>query len=129
MRHGLESRVPLLDDAVISFALGLPRKWLVTSRASKGLWREAFADRCLPEVIEGKKRGWITPASKWIRVGLTDWMRGLVEEAAVEHEWINAAEVYKALDEHLESRSYRLIDLWTIASYQLWWREYKQYFA
>ncbi len=129
MRHGLESRVPLVDDAVISFALGLPRKWMVTARASKSLWREAFADRCLPEVIQGSKRGWITPASKWIRVGLTDWMRTLVEEAAVEHEWINAAEVYKALDEHLESRSYRLIDLWTIASYQLWWREYKDYFA
>jgi asparagine synthase (glutamine-hydrolysing) len=127
MRYGLEVRVPLLDDSLITFANSLPRSWLVNARHSKILWRSAFADRCLPEVVHGQKRGWITPAAKWIRVGLEDWMRDLIEESIRDHVWIDGLAVRRVLDEHLSSKRYGLIELWTIASYQLWWRSYRSY--
>ncbi|MCR4256618.1 MAG: asparagine synthase (glutamine-hydrolyzing), partial [Candidatus Uhrbacteria bacterium] len=31
MRHGVESRVPLLDDSLVAFAQSLPRSWLVNA--------------------------------------------------------------------------------------------------
>jgi len=127
MRHGVELRVPLLDDEVVSFALGLPRNWLVTSFRSKVLWRKAFADRCLPEVANGAKRGWITPAAKWLRAGLTDWARDLLEEAIRDHAWINGPAIRRALDDHLQSRRYGLYEIWTVLAYQLWWREYGEW--
>lgn len=125
MRHGLEARVPLLDDSLIAFAQSLPRSWLVTSRQSKSLWRSAFADRCLPEVIHGSKRGWITPAAKWIRKGLTDWMRDMLEEATTTHEWMNRPAILQAFNDHLSQKNYGLIDLWTVSSYHLWWKTHR----
>lgn len=127
MRHGLESRVPLLDDSVIAFAQSLPRSWLVNPRHSKMLWRSAFADRCLPEVVQGEKRGWITPAAKWIRRGLKDWMGALLEEAIHEHDWLDGPAIRRTLDDHLTQRRYGLIDLWTVASYHLWWKVYRSH--
>lgn len=127
MRHGLEARVPLLDDAVIAFARSLPRSWLVNARHSKILWRSAFADRCLPEVVRGEKRGWTTPAAKWIRVGLNDWMRELIEEAIRDHDWLNGPAVRQTFEDHLSGTRYGLIELWTVAQYQLWRRVYRSH--
>ena len=124
MRHGVELRVPLLDDAVVSFGTSLPRSWLVDPFLEKKLWRSAFRDRCIPEVIEGKKRGWITPAAKWLRVGLTDWARELLEEAIRDHAWIHGPAIRRVFYDHLASRRYGLYEIWTVLAYQLWWREY-----
>ncbi len=127
MRHGLEARVPLLDDSLISFGTSLPRSWLVTARHSKSLWRSAFSDRCLPEIIHGTKRGWITPAAKWMRKGLTEWMREILEEAISTHAWMDGEAIRRAFEDHLAQRSYRLIDIWTVIQYHLWWRAYQTY--
>lgn len=127
MRHGLEARVPLLDDALISFASCLPRSWLVTARRSKSLWRSAFADRCVPEVANGSKRGWITPAAKWMRLGLTDWLRHELEEATRTHAWMNGPAIRAAFEAHLAQKEYRLIDVWTVLQYHLWWKAYRTY--
>ena len=129
MRHGLEARVPLLDDSLISFASVLPRSWLVTARHSKSLWRSTFSDRCLPEVVHGSKRGWITPAAKWLRVGLTDWAREILEEAIQTHSWLNGPALRRAFEDHLASRQYGLIEIWTVIQYQLWWRAHRSYLS
>jgi asparagine synthase (glutamine-hydrolysing) len=129
MRHGLEARVPLLDDSLISFATSLPRSWSVTARHSKSLWRSAFRDRCLPEITLGAKRGWITPAAKWMRKGLTEWMRALLEEAISTHAWMDGLAIRQAFEDHLAQRSYRLIDIWTVIQYHLWWKAYHSYLS
>jgi asparagine synthase (glutamine-hydrolysing) len=129
MRHGLEARVPLLDDSLIAFASSLPRSWSVTARHSKSLWRSAFSDRCLPEVVHGPKRGWITPAAKWLRVGLTDWAREILEEAIQTHAWLNGSALRQAFEDHLASRQYGLIEIWTVIQYQLWWRAHRSYLS
>lgn len=129
MRHGLEARVPLLDDSLIAFASSLPRSWSVTARHSKSLWRSAFSDRCLPEVVHGSKRGWITPAAKWLRVGLTDWAREILEEAIQTHGWLNGPALRQAFEDHLASRQYGLIEIWTVIQYQLWHRAHRSYLS
>lgn len=129
MRHGLEARVPLLDDSLIAFASSIPRSWLVTARQSKSLWRSTFGDRCLPETLHGTKRGWITPAAKWLRVGLTDWAREILEEAIQTHGWLNGPALRRTFEDHLASRQYGLIEIWTVIQYQLWWRAHRAYLS
>jgi asparagine synthase (glutamine-hydrolysing) len=127
MRLGVEARVPLLDDSLVAFAQSLPRSWLVNARHSKILWRSAFADRYLPEVVHGEKRGWITPAAKWIRVGLKEWMQELLEEAIRDQDWLNGPAVRQAFEDHVSGKRYGLIELWTVAQYQLWYRAYRSH--
>ncbi len=123
MRHGLELRVPLTDDAVVEYAASLPRGGHVNPFGTKRLWRDAFADRCLPEVMSEQKRGWFPPTAKWLREGLTDWTRTILEEAISTHAWMNGSAIRAAFKDHLDG-AYRLQDVWTVVAYQLWWRAY-----
>ena len=125
MRHGLELRVPLTDDAVVAFAAGLPRPFHVDAFRAKKLWRSTFADRCLPEVASEPKRGWFPPHAKWLRAGLSDWARDIVEDAIKTHEWMDGSAIRTAFDDHLTSRAYGLQEIWTIVSYHLWWKAYR----
>ncbi|MEN9558289.1 MAG: hypothetical protein RL141_658 [Candidatus Parcubacteria bacterium] len=129
MRHGVELRVPLTDDAVVAFAASLPGRYHADAWQVKKLWRTAFASRCLPAVVAEPKRGWFPPTAKWIRVGLTDWVRSLLIEAAADHPWINGEALQQALNDHLAGRAYRLNEIWLAVSYQLWWREAKHSFV
>jgi asparagine synthase (glutamine-hydrolysing) len=123
MRHGLELRVPLTDDAVVEYAASLPRGGHVNAFQTKRLWRDAFADRCLPEVMSEQKRGWFPPTAKWLREGLTDWTRTILDEAISTHAWMNGEAIRGAFNDHLAG-AYRLQDVWTVVAYQLWWRAY-----
>lgn len=127
MRHGLELRVPLTDDAVVAFAASLPASFHVTSRGTKRLWRATFADRCLPEVVNEPKRGWFPPTAKWMREELRDWTRDLLEDAIRDHTWMNGTALREAFDDHLEKRAYHLNELWMVVGYQLWWRAHRAF--
>ena len=122
MRCGLELRVPLTDDSIVEFAASLPSDYHVTYGKTKALWRDAFADRCLPEVVSEQKRGWFPPTSKWLRAGLKEWAREILEEAIATHQWINGTALRNAWEEHQSSRVYRLQEIWTVIAYHLWWR-------
>ncbi len=129
MQHGLEVRVPLIDDTLCQFASTLTQDELVTRSESKRLMRQAFKDRCLPEVVHGKKRGWFPPTAKWLRTGLRSWSEEVLEEAYATQAWINAPLVRKLYAQHLTGERYGLHELWTIIAYQCWWRAYRTYFT
>lgn len=122
MRHGLEMRVPLMDDAIIDFAAALPSSYHVTGSDTKRLWRSAFADRCLPDVLREPKRAWFPPTAKWMREELREWTYDLLEEAIRDHAWLDGDAVRELWESHLAVRAYRLNEIWTIVRYQLWWR-------
>lgn len=126
MLHGLEARVPLTDDALVAFAASLPAHVHVSHGALKRLWREAFADRVQPEVRTLPKRGWFPPTAKWLRAGLHDWAKAIIEEAIQEHAWMDAAVIRSAFKDHVERKGYYLHELWTVIGYQLWWRAYRE---
>jgi len=128
MRHGLELRVPLTDDALVSFAASLPRAFSVDARETKKLWREAFADRCLPEILNEPKRGWVPPHAKWLRSGLRAWSEEMLEEAIASHPWMNGSALRKAFQDHLNG-AYHFQEIWTAISYHVWWKTYRTYLA
>lgn len=125
MRYGLELRVPLTDDTIVSFASGLPSSWHVDGSRTKILWRSAFSDRCLPEIINEPKRGWFPPHAKWMRAGLKDWTRSTLEDAIATHSWMNGPALRQAFSDHLESRKYRFQEIWMAISYHLWWKSFR----
>ncbi|MFH1078250.1 MAG: asparagine synthase (glutamine-hydrolyzing) [Patescibacteria group bacterium] len=125
MRHGLELRVPLTDDAVVAFAAGIRRSLHVDAFRTKKLWRATFADRCLPEVVSEPKRGWFPPHAKWLRDGLTEWSRDIIEDAIVTHAWMDGQAIRAAFEDHLAKRAYHLQEIWTVVSYHLWWKAHR----
>jgi asparagine synthase (glutamine-hydrolysing) len=127
MRHGLEARLPLVDDALFALATAVPTAWHVDAFRTKKWWRETFRDWCLPEVANAQKRGWIAPTAKWMRAELRTWTEELLEEAIHEQPWLQGDGVRKLFQDHLAARAYHLTDLWNIVSFQCWWRAYKSH--
>jgi asparagine synthase (glutamine-hydrolysing) len=73
MRHGIEARVPLLDDRVLRFGRALPWHWKVSGGTTKYLLRHLLAESVPPEIARAPKRGFRVPLGQWFRGALREW--------------------------------------------------------
>ena len=71
MAHGLEVRVPYLDQDVIEYSLGLPPRYKVHGRTAKWIHRQACQRHLAREVIRQPKRGFAVDV-------VDDWYRGSI---------------------------------------------------
>ena len=67
MSHGLEVRVPLLDRDVLEYALSIPARTKLSLFTTKMLLKVAFTGRIPDYLFKQPKRGFFTPAAKWLR--------------------------------------------------------------
>ena len=72
MAHSVEARVPLQDNDVVDFALGIGLRRKLHGGQAKYLLREAFREILPPEVLRRPKRPFAVPASSWLRGPLRD---------------------------------------------------------
>jgi asparagine synthase (glutamine-hydrolysing) len=73
MAHGLEIRVPFLDNEVVEFANTLPDHQRIRGRTRKWLLKQAFGSMLPPEVFRRFKRGFGVPVSQWLRGELREY--------------------------------------------------------
>lgn len=93
MAHGLEVRVPLLDNDVIDAALATPFSFKVEQSvkqifeqygrgastmpsfaSGKIILREVLSRHVPPEIIAGRKQGFSPPFETWFRTGMRSWV-------------------------------------------------------
>ncbi|MFW3170389.1 asparagine synthase (glutamine-hydrolyzing) [Geodermatophilus sp. CPCC 206100] len=67
MAHGLEARVPLLDEGVAGLAVGLPSGYKVRGREKKVVLRDAMRGRVPDAVLDAPKRGFGVPFDRWLQ--------------------------------------------------------------
>ncbi|HZZ83171.1 MAG TPA: asparagine synthase (glutamine-hydrolyzing) [Anaeromyxobacteraceae bacterium] len=73
MAHGLEIRVPFLDNEVVAFANSLPDRQRIRGGSRKWILKEAFRERLPAEVFQRFKRGFGVPMGRWLRRELRDY--------------------------------------------------------
>ncbi len=100
MAHGLEVRVPLLDEDVVGFAAGLADDAKRQGKRGKRILREAVAPVIPPRALALPKAGFLPPVDAWFRHDaamrtafgdLLAWARpnlGWLDWAAVEALWL-----------------------------------------
>jgi asparagine synthase (glutamine-hydrolysing) len=98
MAHGLEVRVPLLDDRLVSYVMGLPEEIKTAGRTAKPLLVESLG-AALPETcVTRPKQGFVLPFDRWMRSELRPFCehhlgraglsgRGVVRAPAVDALW------------------------------------------
>jgi asparagine synthase (glutamine-hydrolysing) len=70
MAHGIESRVPLLDHALVELAATIPANIKFQGGELKRLLKVAFADKLPKAIVERKdKMGFPVPLQPWLRRG------------------------------------------------------------
>lgn len=127
MAHGLEQRVPLLGRDLVELAFSIPSKYKINTRyQGKKIFRDAMAD-ILPEfVLEQKKRGFFSPAAKWLRGELRPMAHEILSPGYTEKtaRLFNWKEIKNITDAHMEFRGYALNTIWSLMTFQVWAKNY-----
>src|SRR6185436_9971639 len=74
MAHSIESRVPLLDNEVLQFALTLPPHFKIKDGRRKHILKEVAAQLLPREWLDRRKQGFGVPLDQWLRGDLRDMM-------------------------------------------------------
>lgn len=144
MAHGLEMRVPFLDNDLVDFAMRVPvaqklgnlqnivrlnenepgrktRKYFERTRDGKLLLRKAMEQHVPVEVSASAKRGFSAPDESWFRGESIDYVR---EVLLSKNAWIwsvlDQRTGRKLVEEHLDGRENRRLLVWSLLSLEHW---------
>jgi asparagine synthase (glutamine-hydrolysing) len=125
MAHSIESRVPLLDHEVVSFAASLPAHMKIAGGERKRVLRKAAAAILPAEVFARPKRGFGVPIGTWFRRPLRDFVVDTLQSPrARQRGYFEPAFVDRVVREHLAGRRDHTLRLWQLLMFELWHREY-----
>lgn len=146
MAHGLETRVPFLDNDLAEFAQHLPvrlklgnlgqvpridenqpgsrpEQFFTRTRDGKQLLRKVMGRYVPEEVAQGTKQGFSGPDASWFRGESMDYVRELLlKKTAHIYEFLDPAEVGSLLDDHFQGRENRRLLIWSLVCVEHWCR-------
>jgi asparagine synthase (glutamine-hydrolysing) len=125
MAHGLEARVPFLDQEVIEYALGLPPAYKIRHRTQKWLHREVCRRYLPPEILHRPKRGFaVDVVDQWYRSAATSMLdETLLDPGATLYQLLDARTVARLVSEHRSGRRDHHKLLHSLVVAELWLRE------
>jgi len=146
MAHSLETRVPMLDNDLVDFAMRLPIRSLLNNvdqvtridENEPGLKPQRYFDRTndgkqllrkmlkghLPtEAIEAVKQGFSAPDASWFRGDSIDYVRQLIldPEARI-FDYLRFDTVSDLVHQHLSGHRNRRLLIWSLISFEWWLR-------
>jgi asparagine synthase (glutamine-hydrolysing) len=127
MAHGLELRVPLLDPQLMDVAFRIPSRFKLSGpKIGKRVFREAFRDLIPPFIQRQKKRGFFSPAAKWLRGDLLPLAREIFSESYYTgaESYFDLAMARRLLDDHVSGKGYHLNQLWPLLLFRVWRRRF-----
>lgn len=125
MSSGLEERVPILDHRLVELAFRIPTKYKVRGKTSnKWIFREAMKEYLPSHLLGKEKRGWFSPAAKWLRMGLKDFAYEVLSPnySSGTQEYFDSEAIRKILDDHISGKKYNLDIIWSILAFQIWYK-------
>lgn len=148
MAHGLETRVPFLDNDLVEFAQRLPvnrklgnlaevirldenepgpktNKFYAKTRDGKLLLREVMSRHVPREVTGRAKQGFSAPDASWFRGESIEYVRRrlLGREAAI-FEYLDRESVQDLVEQHLHGRQNRRLLVWSLLAVEQWCRTF-----
>ena len=149
MAHGLETRVPFLDNDLVDFAMRLPVRMKLgkltevvrqdenepgpktakyTARTNDGkLLLRKLMERYVPrEVSTRDKQGFSAPDATWFKGESMDYVkRTILDPRAHIFDCLDRQAVHALVTEHLEGRQNRRLLIWSLLSLEQWFRTFK----
>lgn len=148
MAHGLENRVPFLDNDLVEFAQRLPvrlklrnlgeivrlnenepgpktERYFQKTRDGKLLLRRVMERYVPTEITNQIKQGFSGPDASWFRGASIDYVRDvLLSRDASIYEFLDRDGVRALVEDHLEGRENRRLLLWSLLSFEHWCRTF-----
>ena len=148
MAHGLETRVPFLDNDLADFAMQVPAKlklgnlaeviqldenepggkrdrYFTRTRDGKLLLRKTMARYLPPQVAEREKQGFSAPDASWFKGESIEYVRRKLYHGPTRiYEFMDPAAVQALVDDHLEGRQNRRLLIWSLLNLESWCEEF-----
>lgn len=121
MHTSLETRVPMLDPAVVRLAWQMPLDLKIRGGVSKWVLREVLYRHVPKTLIERPKMGFRVPIGPWLRNELRDWAEDLLSPSALSSSGLFDPVAVRVLwDRHLSGTRNHDTQLWPILMVQAW---------
>ena len=148
MAHGLETRVPFLDNDLVDFALKMPVRlklrnlqeiiklnenepgikseaYFQRTRDGKVLLRRVMERYVPPEVSGATKQGFSGPDASWFRGESIEYVRRVVfDDRSRIYEVLDRSSVRRLVGEHLNGSENRRLFIWSLLNFEGWLREF-----
>jgi asparagine synthase (glutamine-hydrolysing) len=130
MAVSLETRMPLLDHAIVEHALRMPLAHKLNNGTSKWPLREILYKRVPRKLIERPKKGFAVPLGDWMKGTLRPWTEELLGERRLREEgFFDAAQIRCSIDRHMTGRGNESSRLWCVLMFQAWYDSNREKWA
>jgi asparagine synthase (glutamine-hydrolysing) len=148
MAHGLETRVPFLDNDLVDFAQRLPvrlklrdldhvvaldenepgpksQRYFERTRDGKLLLRQVMERHVPSDVTEQVKQGFAGPDATWFRGESIDYVRRVVDDPDSRmYAFLEPKTVQRLVAEHLAGGTNRRLLVWSLLNFEQWCRTF-----
>ncbi|MDT7605056.1 MAG: hypothetical protein QOF61_3053 [Acidobacteriota bacterium] len=125
MATSVETRVPFLDDKLVSFAMGLSRDLKVRGASGKHILKEALEEVLPRELLHRRKRGFGAPIREWLREDPTRLLDAHVLNSPMRRrEFFDYSYVARLVDEHRRGTHDWSFHLWTLLNLSAWYERW-----
>jgi asparagine synthase (glutamine-hydrolysing) len=144
MAHGLESRVPFLDNDLVDFAMRCPvhlklnnlqevaridenepgekkLKFFGKTKDGKQILRDVMRNFIPEEITSAEKQGFSAPDASWFKGESIDFVRDkLMTSNARIYDLLDRDAVRGLVNEHLEGQQNRRLLIWSLLNVEQW---------
>jgi asparagine synthase (glutamine-hydrolysing) len=125
MAHGIEARVPFLDNGLVEYALGLPSKYKVMIGQKKRILRSALRGIVPDAILDRPKTGFGVPYQRWLRGPLRDFLLESLRESRARQDRILDFDTIAGLSrDHASGGADHGFILWKTLNFALWYEHY-----
>jgi len=139
MAHGLETRVPFLDNDLVDFAQKIPVNLklgnfnnitrmdeneigkLQKTNDGKMILRKAMSRHIPEDIHKAIKQGFSSPDQSWFKGESIEFVKAkLLKNDANIYKYMDKAETKKLINEHLSGEKNRRLFIWSLLNFEEW---------
>jgi asparagine synthase (glutamine-hydrolysing) len=144
MAHGLETRVPFMDNGLVGFAMQCPvhlklnnlaevlrinenepgskrSRYFQKTNDGKQILRDMMARYIPPEIARAEKQGFSSPDASWFKGESIDFVkRTLLNGQARIYEVLDPNAVTPLIEEHIRGEHNRRLLIWSLLNVEAW---------
>lgn len=144
MAHGLETRVPFLDNDLVDFAMKIPSKYKVIGgsvvsrinendnggkvdkyyrihKDGKLILRDVMGKYLPEDISNGKKQGFSAPDASWFKGESLDYVNSVIaDDNANIYQYLDKTEVRRMFQDHIQGKENRRLLIWSVLNFEKW---------
>lgn len=143
MAHGLETRVPFLDNDLVDFAQKIPVKYKLNNLSNvikmdenelgklqktndgKQILRKSMSTYIPENIHKAVKQGFSSPDNSWFKGESIKFVKAkLLNENANIYKYMNEKAVHNLINEHLNGKENRRLFIWSLLNFEEWSKIY-----